>query len=58
MEYSFSLPILGFTKMYVFKGNLGLSRGLPELLVKEAGRNAGIKDWKEMPTHTTEHVRI
>lgn len=58
MEYSFSLPILGFMKMHVFKGNLGLSRGPPELLVKEAGRNEGIKDWKVVPAHATEHVRI
>lgn len=58
MEYTFSLLILGFREMHVFKGNLGLSGGPPELLVKEAGRNAGIKDWKEMPAHATEHVRI
>lgn len=35
----------------------GIGRS-PELLVKEAGRNAGIKDGKEMPAHATEHVRI
>lgn len=44
--------------MHVFKGNLGLSRGPPEMLVKEAGRHAGIKDWKEVPAPATEHVRI
>lgn len=56
--WGFFLLILDFMEMHVFKGNVGVCEGLPELLVKEVGRNAGIKDWKEVHGHATEQVRI